>query len=158
MEFVACSLREHEGRACSLTCKLPTSLPRQVQGDPVRLRQTLVNLIGNAIKFTERGRVDLEVAVEVESDHLVRVRFTVKDTGIGISKEAQRRIFESFVQADGSVTRKYGGSGLGLSISRELIAKMGGELRVRECARARIDVLVCFALRESSRDELRRRG
>jgi signal transduction histidine kinase len=113
-----------------LTCKLPTSLPSQVQGDPVRLRQTMVNLVGNAIKFTDRGTVHLEIAVEEESDHFVRIRFTVKDTGIGISKEAQRRIFESFVQADGSVTRKYGGSGLGLSISSELIARMGGELRV----------------------------
>ena len=90
----------------------------------------MVNLVGNAIKFTDRGSVHLEIAVEEESDHFVRIRFTVKDTGIGISKEAQRRIFESFVQADGSVTRKYGGSGLGLSISSELIAKMGGELRV----------------------------
>lgn len=127
-----CSLLAEGARrkGLQLTCKLPTSLPRQVQGDPVRLRQTLVNLVGNAIKFTEKGRVDLEVAVELESDHVVRIRFTVKDTGIGISKEAHRRIFESFVQEDGSVTRKYGGSGLGLSISRELIAKMGGELRL----------------------------
>ena len=127
-----CSLLAEGARrkGLHLTCKLPTSVPRQVQGDPARLRQTLVNLVGNAIKFTERGGVDLEVAVEVESDRLVRIRFTVKDTGIGISKEAQRRIFESFVQEDGSVTRKYGGSGLGLSISRELVAKMGGELRL----------------------------
>jgi signal transduction histidine kinase len=127
-----CSLLAGGGRrkGLELTCKVPTPPPGQVQGDQVRLRQALVNLVGNAIKFTERGRVDLEVEVEGESDHLVTIRFTVKDTGIGISKEAQRRIFESFVQADGSVTRKYGGSGLGLSISRELIAKMGGELRV----------------------------
>jgi len=127
-----CSLLAEGGRrkGLELTCKVPTPRLSQVQGDQVRLRQALVNLVGNAIKFTERGRVDLEVEVEAESDHLVRIRFTVKDTGIGISKEAQRRIFESFVQADGSVTRKYGGSGLGLSISRELIAKMGGELRL----------------------------
>ena len=127
-----CSLLAEGARrkGLRLTCKLPTSLPRQLQGDPVRLRQTLVNLVGNAIKFTERGCVDLEVEVEGESDHLVTIRFTVKDTGIGISKEAQRRIFESFVQADGSVTRKYGGSGLGLSISSELITKMAGELRL----------------------------
>jgi len=127
-----CSLLAEGARrkGLHLTCKMPTSVLRQVQGDPARLRQTLVNLVGNAIKFTERGGVDLEVAVEVESDRLVRIRFTVKDTGIGISKEAHRRIFESFVQEDGSVTRKYGGSGLGLSISRELVAKMGGELRL----------------------------
>ena len=127
-----CSLLVEGGRrkGLELTCKVPTPPPSHVQGDQVRLRQALVNLVGNAIKFTERGCVDLEVEVEADSDHLVTIRFTVKDTGIGISKEAQRRIFESFVQADGSVTRKYGGSGLGLSISRELIAKMGGELRL----------------------------
>src|SRR5207245_2700469 len=83
-----------------------------------------------AIKFTEMGRIELEAAIDSESDHIIRIRFAVKDTGIGISKEAQRRIFESFVQADGSVTRKYGGTGLGLSISTELISRMGGELRV----------------------------
>ena len=100
-----------------------------VWGDPVRLRQALVNLVGNAIKFTETGSVDLEATVESESEHWVSLRFAVKDTGIGISKEAQR-IFESFAQADGSVAPRYGGTGLGLSISRELISKMGGELRV----------------------------
>jgi signal transduction histidine kinase len=106
------------------------SLPGHVRGDPVRLRQALVNLVSNAIKFTETGHVDLEVAINSESEHSVSLRFAVRDTGIGISTAAQQRIFESFVQADGSVARKYGGTGLGLSISKELISKMGGELRV----------------------------
>jgi signal transduction histidine kinase len=110
--------------------ELPARLSCQVWGDPGRLRQALVNLVGNAVKFTETGRIDAEMAIDSESDHIIRICFTVHDTGIGISKEAQQRIFDSFVQADGSVTRKYGGTGLGLSISRELISRMGGELRV----------------------------
>jgi len=127
-----CALLSEQARAkgLNLACQLPKSLPNLVRGDPARLRQALVNLVGNAIKFTEKGSVILEAVLDSESDHAVSVRFEVKDTGIGISKEAQRRIFESFVQADGSVTRKYGGTGLGLSISRELIWRMGGELRV----------------------------
>ena len=127
-----CSLLTEGARTkgLTLTDQTPARLSCQVWGDPARLRQALVNLVGNAIKFTEMGRIELEAAIDSESDHIIRIRFAVKDTGIGISKEAQRRIFESFVQADGSVTRKYGGTGLGLSISTELISRMGGELRV----------------------------
>ena len=117
-------------KGLDLVCHLGEPLPSHVQGDPARLRQALVNLVGNAIKFTKTGGVDLEAVVVSDSEHAVSVRFAVKDTGIGISKEAQRRIFESFAQADGSVARRYGGTGLGLSISRELISRMGGELRV----------------------------
>ena len=117
-------------RGLILTDELPARLSCQVWGDPGRLRQALVNLVANAVKFTETGRIDVEMAIDSESDHITRICFAVKDTGIGISKEAQQRIFDSFVQADGSVTRKYGGTGLGLSISRELISRMGGELRV----------------------------
>jgi signal transduction histidine kinase len=118
------------GKGLDLAYQMPEQMPSHVRGDPARLRQALVNLVGNAIKFTETGRVDLEAAVESESEFSVSLRFAVKDTGIGISKEAQQRIFQSFAQADDSVARKYGGTGLGLSISRELISKMGGELRV----------------------------
>ena len=133
-----CSLLVEEARrkGLELSCRLPNPLPNWVRGDPARLRQALVNLVSNAIKFTEKGRVELHVAVEAESDRSVTLRFAVTDTGIGISEEAQRRIFESFAQADGSVASKYGGTGLGLSISKELIARMGGELRV-ESARGR---------------------
>jgi two-component system, sensor histidine kinase and response regulator len=127
-----CSLlaEEARGKGLELGCRLPEPFPDSVRGDPARLRQALVNLVSNAIKFTEQGNVDLQVAVEAESDRSITLRFAVTDTGIGISEEAQRRIFESFAQADGSVASKYGGTGLGLSISKELIAKMGGELRV----------------------------
>ena len=117
-------------KGLDLVCHVGELSPGHVWGDPTRLRQALVNLVGNAIKFTKTGSVDLDAAVVSDSKHAVSVRFAVKDTGIGISKEAQRRIFESFAQADGSVARKYGGTGLGLSISRELISRMGGELRV----------------------------
>jgi signal transduction histidine kinase len=114
-----------------LVYRWPAEFPDQVWGDPARLRQVLVNLVGNAIKFTETGRVEVEAAIaDSAPDHMLRICFAVKDTGIGIAKESQQRIFESFVQADGSVTRKYGGTGLGLSISRQLISRLGGELRL----------------------------
>jgi signal transduction histidine kinase len=127
-----CSLLGEEAnrKGLELVCRLPEPCPLGVRGDPARLRQALVNLVSNAIKFTEQGRVELQVAVESATDRSVTLRFAVSDTGVGISEEAQRRIFESFAQADGSVARKYGGTGLGLSISRELISRMGGELRV----------------------------
>jgi signal transduction histidine kinase len=119
------------GKGLDLLIRVPETAPGHVRGDPARLRQALVNLVGNAIKFTEKGSVELKVTVEAESDRSLTLRFAVTDTGVGISEEAQRRIFESFVQADGSVARKYGGTGLGLSISKQLIAKMGGELSVQ---------------------------
>jgi len=121
---------EARRKGLDLACQVREPMPNRVRGDPARLRQALINLVGNAIKFTERGRVDLEAEIRADSHHVVRICFAVKDTGIGISKEAQQRIFESFVQADGSITRKYGGTGLGLSISRQLISRMGGELLV----------------------------
>ncbi len=128
----ACGLLAEEARrkGLELSCRVSALCPDRVRGDPARLRQTLVNLVSNAIKFTERGHIDLQVAFEAESDRSVTLQFAVSDSGIGISEEAQRRIFESFAQADGSVASKYGGTGLGLSISKELIGRMGGELRV----------------------------
>ena len=121
---------EANRKALELVCRLPEPLPYAVRGDPAHLRQALVNLVSNAIKFTEKGHVELRVAVEAVSDDSLTLRFAVTDTGVGISEEAQQRIFETFVQADNSVARKYGGTGLGLSISKQLITRMGGELRV----------------------------
>jgi CheY-like chemotaxis protein/anti-sigma regulatory factor (Ser/Thr protein kinase) len=101
-----------------------------VRGDPLRFGQVLTNLLGNAIKFTERGSVVIRVACAAESQAQVTLRVEVSDTGVGISPEAQSRIFEEFAQADGSTTRKHGGSGLGLAISKQLVEMMGGEIHV----------------------------
>jgi two-component system sensor histidine kinase/response regulator len=109
-----------------LVCDIHSDVPQVVVGDFTRLRQVVVNLLGNAIKFTDRGEVVLQVEVQQIQDHNVEVHFIIRDTGIGISKDKQGRIFEAFAQADGSSTRKYGGTGLGLTISTRLVAMMGG--------------------------------
>ncbi len=105
-------------------------MPQGLVGDPLRLRQVLVNLVGNALKFTTNGHVILAVAVEQRTDTGVRLRFSVTDTGIGIPPAKQREIFEPFRQVDGSTTRRFGGTGLGLTISTTLVGLMGGQLSV----------------------------
>jgi signal transduction histidine kinase/CheY-like chemotaxis protein len=106
----------------------PPALPPLVRGDGMRLRQTLVNLISNAVKFTDQGEVRIRLKMLPCEAQACRIRFEVQDTGIGIRAESQRVVFESFSQEDGTTTRSYGGTGLGLSISRELVALMGGEI------------------------------
>ena len=105
-------------------------VPRRLVGDPMRLEQVLLNLAGNAIKFTARGEVVLAIEVERREGRCIALRFSVRDTGIGIAPEQQQRMFEAFSQADSSTSRKYGGTGLGLAISRRLVALMQGDLQV----------------------------
>jgi hypothetical protein len=105
-------------------------VPSHLIGDHVRLRQVLLNLLGNAVKFTTKGSVSLEVMAEGTRNGRARLRFEVRDTGIGIPADQQGAIFEAFRQADGSVTRRYGGTGLGLSISAKLVEMMKGRIEV----------------------------
>ena len=105
-------------------------LPEQLMGDPTRVKQILYNLVGNAVKFTDSGEILIRADVLTSSESGVRVRFAVSDSGIGIADDRQEAIFRSFTQADMSTTRKYGGSGLGLSISQELVRLMSGSIRV----------------------------
>ncbi len=105
-------------------------VPQVARGEPARIRQVLINLVGNAIKFTDQGEVAIEVRRAEERDNKLLLHFHVRDTGIGIRSEARQRIFEAFSQGDGSTTRKYRGTGLGLAICRQLVSFMGGEIGV----------------------------
>ena len=117
-------------KGLELIARMAPGVPAQVIGDPLRLRQVLINFLGNAIKFTEKGEVVLEVERIDDSNDPVELRFSVSDTGIGISPGKLEAIFSSFTQADSSTTRKYGGTGLGLAIAQRLVALMGGSISV----------------------------
>ncbi len=121
-------------KGLELTCHMARAFPRTLRGDPVRLRQTLLNLISNAIKFTREGEVNVRVEAVAETDTTVTLRFAVRDSGMGIPVEAQGRIFDAFSQADGSTTRRFGGTGLGLTIVKELVALMHGQVGVESQA------------------------
>ncbi len=115
-------------KGLELACGISPDIPEKVVGDPGRLRQVIVNLVGNAIKFTESGEVVVEVELQERADRRVVLHFSVRDTGIGIPKQKQQLIFEAFSQADTSTTRKFGGTGLGLAISSQLVRMMGGHM------------------------------
>mgnify|MGYP001463879634 CR=1 FL=1 len=117
-------------KGLALVCRLDAAVPACVCGDAGRLRQVLTNLLGNAIKFTDRGEIVLELRVVHATGVRVEILFAVRDTGIGIPPDRQAAVFESFTQADGSMTQKFGGTGLGLTISRQLVQLMGGDLRL----------------------------
>ncbi len=117
-------------KGLTLGCTVEDGVPEKLLGDPLRLRQVLLNLLGNAVKFTASGKVEARIEVESRTESEAAVRFSVSDTGIGIPKEKLGTIFDSFRQADGSTTRKYGGTGLGLAISARLVELMGGRLSV----------------------------
>lgn len=123
------ALRAHQ-KHIELTCWMSPELPPVFIGDSARLRQVLINLLGNAIKFTEKGEVGLRVELAGRTAHDITIQFAVSDTGVGIPESKRKVIFEAFSQADSSVTRKFGGTGLGLAICSRIIALMGGQIQV----------------------------
>jgi len=118
------------GKPVALSCTISWRLPARVEGDALRLRQVLVNLLHNAVKFTERGRIVLDVSVLAQTEDAVQLRFEVRDTGIGIAEDQFDSVFDAFTQVDASSTRRHGGSGLGLAIVKELAELMGGRVGV----------------------------
>jgi two-component system, sensor histidine kinase and response regulator len=123
------SLRAEE-KGLELACDIRSEVPDNLVGDPLRLRQVILNLVGNALKFTDKGEVVVEVSVAGKTEREVSLHFSVRDTGIGISTSKLKSIFEPFTQADGSMSRKFGGTGLGLTISTRLVEMMGGKVWV----------------------------
>ncbi len=123
------AVRAHE-KQLELVCVLDPGLPAQMRGDPGRLRQILINLTGNAIKFTSSGEVSIHVHPDILAHERVRLRFEIRDTGIGIAADKIDTLFKTFTQVDASTTRKYGGTGLGLSISKRLVELMGGHIGI----------------------------
>lgn len=117
----------HE-KGLELTLKVDHRIPAGLIGDPLRIQQVVTNLIGNAVKFTERGNIDVSVELKASKDENIELQFTVRDTGIGISERQQAQLFQAFSQADASISRRYGGTGLGLVITQKLVTQMGGEI------------------------------
>jgi len=119
-----------QAKGTELVMDLPPAVPRLLRGDPGRLRQVLINLVGNAIKFTTGGEVVVRVSQPAEAEHRVVLRFEVRDTGVGIAPDVQAKLFRAFTQADSSTTRRYGGTGLGLAIAKQLVVMMDGQIGV----------------------------
>ncbi len=117
----------HE-KGLEINLKVDQKIPVGLVGDPLRIQQVITNLVGNSIKFTERGNIDISVELRSVRDDLVELQFMVRDTGIGISERQQAQLFQAFSQADASISRRYGGTGLGLVITQKLVSQMGGEI------------------------------
>ena len=132
-EMVSLLTGQAEAKALSLSCQVDRSVPERVVGDPGRVRQILLNLVCNGLKFTEAGGVRVRASATREGN-VACLRFEVRDTGVGIGADVLARLFESFTQADASTTRRFGGSGLGLAISKRLAELMGGEIGVKSAA------------------------
>ncbi|WP_261815969.1 two-component sensor histidine kinase BarA [Vibrio gallicus] len=115
-------------KGLELTLKVDPKIPTGVVGDSLRIQQVLTNLVGNAIKFTERGNIDVSIELRSQKEDQVEIQFMIRDTGIGISERQQAQLFQAFSQADASITRRYGGTGLGLVITQKLVRQMGGEI------------------------------
>ncbi len=130
MNSVALLLPRAQAKGVPLTYSLAQNIRAEVSGDPARLRQILLNLLSNAVKFTDKGGVSLEVTQSGETNGEIQLLFAVRDTGIGLSGEAQKNLFQSFTQADTTTTRKFGGTGLGLAICRKLVELMKGTIGV----------------------------
>ena len=129
-----------ESKPIEVLCRIGDNLPSMVKGDPLRFRQVLTNLMGNAPKFTEAGEIELSIEVEEEKEDRMKLHVKIRDTGIGIPKDKLVAIFEPFQQADGSTTRKYGGTGLGLSICKQISELMGGKVWAESNADCGLDV------------------
>ncbi len=127
-DFSAMLAVKAQEKGLEFICASDPTVPSYVRGDPGRLRQILTNLVGNAVKFTEKGEVSVQVSLESKTDTEAVLRFSVKDTGLGIPADKQAEMFQKFTQVDASTTRKYGGTGLGLAISKQLVEKMGGQV------------------------------
>jgi signal transduction histidine kinase/DNA-binding response OmpR family regulator/HPt (histidine-containing phosphotransfer) domain-containing protein len=154
-EVVELLSQRAQPKEVELVSEVSPEIPSALRGDPGRLRQILVNLVGNAVKFTERGEVVVRASLEFRDPTAVTVRFSVRDTGIGIPLETQEKIFDAFTQADGSTTRKFGGTGLGLTISRQLVEMMGGTIRVESEPGKGSDFFFTVSLRTMEESDLR---
>ncbi|HAS62188.1 MAG TPA: two-component sensor histidine kinase BarA [Vibrio sp.] len=127
-EVVSLQATSAHEKGLEITLKIDPKVPMGVVGDPLRIQQVLTNLVGNSIKFTERGNIDISVELRSQKDDAIELQFMVRDTGIGISERQQAQLFQAFSQADASISRRYGGTGLGLVITQKLVSQMGGEI------------------------------